>query len=218
MRLYAASLLLMMIAGVDALAASFDCTKAASKVEKLICADAQLSAQDETLAAVYRQAAQLTPGEAEPKLSQRAWLKQRNACADVDCVAQAYRQRIAELEDALGQDLNADAIAGTYARRDPDFPEEHAPAEITLTALPDGRVAVGGEALWIGNADTGNVHTGTLEGDHELHAGRIDYRDGTDEWSCVLTLRFTRDALDIDEPRMTCGGANVSFAGHYVRQ
>lgn len=217
MRLHAPTLLLMVIV-VDAQAASFDCAKAATKVEKLICADAQLSAQDETLAAAYRQAASITPGGAEPKQSQRAWLKRRNACADVDCIAESYRQRVAELEDAIGQDLNAEAIAGTYTRRDPDFPEEHAPAEITLSALPDGRVAIGGEALWIGNADTGNVHVGTLEGNHELHAGRIDYRDGVDEWSCVLTLRFTRDALNVDEPRMTCGGANVSFAGHYIRK
>ena len=46
----------------------------------------------------------------------------------------------------------------------------------------------------------------------------IEYRDGDDDWSCVLTLRFSRDALDINEPRPTCGGANVSFAGHYVRE
>ena len=47
-------------------AASFDCAKASTKVEELVCADAALSAQDETLAAVYRQAASLTPGGSEP--------------------------------------------------------------------------------------------------------------------------------------------------------
>lgn len=218
MRLHVSALLpLMMIACVDVPAASFDCTKAATKVEKLICADSGLSTQDKTLAAVYRQAASLTAGGSEPRQSQRLWLKRRNACADADCVAALYASRIAELEDAIGQDLNAETIAGTYTRRDDDYSDDGEPSEITLRALPDGRVAIDGEALWIGNADTGNVHTGTISGDHDVHAGRIYYRDGTDEWSCVLTLRFTRDALDIDEPRMTCGGANVSFAGHYVR-
>mgnify|MGYP000853181553 FL=1 len=197
-------------------AASFDCTKATTEVEKLVCADAALSAQDEALAATYRQAASLTtPGDTEPRASQRAWLKQRNACTEAECVANAYRARIAELEDAIGQDLNAEAIAGSYTRRDRNYSDEGEPSEITVRALPDGRVTIEGEALWIGNAETGNVNTGTLEGDHELRAGVVDYRDGDDEWSCVLTLRFGRDSIDIDEPRPSCGGNHVRFGGHY---
>lgn len=199
-------------------AASFDCAKASTKVEKLVCADAALSAQDETLAAVYRQAASLTLGGSEPRQSQRAWMKRRNACADADCIAQAYATRIAELADAIGQDLGAEAIAGSYVRQDPAFTSERDPAAIRVRALADGRVAIEGDASWVGNAETGNVHVGTIEGEYELRAGVIEYRDGDDEWSCVLTLRFSRDALDIDEPRPTCGGANVSFAGHYVRE
>lgn len=199
-------------------AASFDCAKATTKVEKQVCADEALSAQDETLAAVYRQAASLTSGGPEPKQSQRAWLKRRNACADPGCIAQAYASRIAELEDAIGQDLGAEAIAGSYVRKDASYSFEHEPAEIRVRALADGRVAIDGDANWVGNAETGNVHIGTIEGEYELRAGVIEYRDGDDEWACVLTLRFRRDALDVDEPRPTCGGANVSFAGHYVRE
>ncbi len=216
-RLFAAMLVLVGLSSIEA--ASFDCAKATTKVEKLVCADIALSAQDDALAATYRQAASLTkPGDSEPKASQRAWLKQRNACADAKCVAAAYRARIAELEDAIGQDLNAEAVAGTYVRRDDDYSDEGEPSEISVRALPDGRVAIDGEALWIGNADTGNVNTGTLEGEYGLHGGTVDYRDGDDEWSCVLTLRFTRDALDIREPKATCGGMNVRFGGHYVRR
>ena len=86
-----------------------------------------------------------------------------------------------------------------------------------VRALPDGRVAIEGEALWIGNAETGNVNTGTLEGTHDLRGGAIAYRDGDDDWSCVLTLRFARETLEVDEPRRTCGGMNVSFGGRYFR-
>lgn len=199
-------------------AASFDCDNASTKVELIVCADTALSDLDEQLASIYRQALGLAQaGTSEPKASQRAWLKRRNACADASCVTAAYRERIAELEDVVGQELSGENIVGIYTRRDPDFAKESAPAEITIRALPDGRVAVAGEALWIGNADTGNVNIGTLEGEYVLRSGTVEYRDGDDEWSCVLTLRFTRDGLDVHEPKMTCGGMNVSFGGHYVR-
>ncbi len=214
------TLLVAMFVATGAIeAASFDCAKAATKVEMLVCANAALSAQDEALAATYRQAASLSkPGDSEPKTSQRAWLKQRNVCADAECVAAAYRARIAELEDAIGQDLNAEAIAGSYTRRDDDYSDESEPSDITVRALPDGRVTIEGEALWVGDAETGNVNTGTIDGDHDVRAGRVDYRDGNDEWSCVLTLRFSRLALDVDEPNPTCGGHRVRFGGHYIRR
>ncbi|HWT15724.1 MAG TPA: lysozyme inhibitor LprI family protein [Patescibacteria group bacterium] len=215
MRLSVASLLLL--ATLDAYAASFDCAKAATKVESMVCTDTTLSALDDTMSDLYGQAAALTPDDAEPKQSQRAWLRQRNACTDADCIAAAYRKRIAELEDTIGQDLSADAVAGTYTRDDADHSTEREPAEIRVRALPDGRVAIEGEALWIGNAETGNVNTGTLEGTHELRGGAIAYRDGDDDWSCVLTLRFARETLEVDEPRRTCGGMNVSFGGRYFR-
>ncbi|HWT15210.1 MAG TPA: lysozyme inhibitor LprI family protein, partial [Patescibacteria group bacterium] len=212
-------LLLCLLPCASARAASFDCAKATTTVEQLVCTNPALSDLDDDLAATYRQATSLaSPGDAEPKQSQRTWLKRRNACSDADCVAAAYQARIAELEDAIGQDLNAEAIAGTYTRRDNDYSDDGEPSEITVRALPDGRVAIDGEALWIGNADAGNVHTGTLEGDYALRGGRIDYRDGDDEWSCALTLRFARDALDVHEPRPTCGGMNVRFGGRYVKR
>ena len=57
-RLFAAMLFLVGLSSIDA--ASFDCAKATTKVEKLVCADIALSAQDDALAATYRQAASLT--------------------------------------------------------------------------------------------------------------------------------------------------------------
>lgn len=212
-------LLLLLSPLASAHAASFDCAKATTMVEQLVCTNAALSDLDDALAATYRQAVSLAkPGDSEPKSSQRLWLKRRNACNDADCIAASYQARIAELEDAIGQDLGAETVAGTYTRRDGEYSDEAEPAEITVRALPDGRVAIEGEALWVGNADTGNVHTGTLDGEFDLRGGRVAYRDGDDEWSCVLTLRFTRDALEVDEPKTTCGGMNVRFGGRYVKR
>lgn len=79
-------------------AASFDCAKAATNIEKMICMDAILSKQDEQLAQEY-QAVMAKIGDKESlKKAQHIWLKERrNACKDAMCLMQAYHERIAEL-------------------------------------------------------------------------------------------------------------------------
>jgi len=79
-------------------AASFDCAKAGTKVEKLICADQKLSKQDDDLKSAYQAVYTLTADRAALKWAQRDWLKARNACKDTACVKQAYQTRQAELE------------------------------------------------------------------------------------------------------------------------
>jgi uncharacterized protein len=89
---------LLALVAANAGAASFDCTKAASRIEKLICADAELSRLDSELGQLYDDARRAAGTDlATLKRAQRAWLKQREDCGDSDCVARAYRQRIAEL-------------------------------------------------------------------------------------------------------------------------
>ncbi len=85
-------LLACLVAG-QVQAASFDCAKAGTKLEKLICADKELSKLDEDLAAAYADALKSTD-PAKLKAEQKAWLKVRNRCADVVCIQAAYRQRI----------------------------------------------------------------------------------------------------------------------------
>jgi len=94
-----ATLLLLLAPGLAA-AASFDCHKAASKVEKMICADPALSRLDEQLADEYRAA--ILRGGPTPALksAQLAWLKKsRGACADGKCLRAAYETRIAQLRE-----------------------------------------------------------------------------------------------------------------------
>jgi uncharacterized protein len=81
-----------------AYAASFDCTKAATKTEKLICADEKLSALDEQLATAYKTASETVTDKNALKAQQKKWLKQkRNVCSDVACLSQAYQARISAL-------------------------------------------------------------------------------------------------------------------------
>lgn len=78
-------------------AASFDCTKATSKIEKMICNDSDLSQLDEDLSAAYRSALQEGKQSEELKQDQRRWIKERNSCSDITCVKESYKSRIATL-------------------------------------------------------------------------------------------------------------------------
>ncbi|MDO8466251.1 MAG: lysozyme inhibitor LprI family protein [Gallionella sp.] len=76
-------------------AASFDCAKAQTNVEKLICADAGLSKLDEELNTAYKTFLNIS-GEHQDviKNAQRFWLKIRDACSDAECLRQSYEKRL----------------------------------------------------------------------------------------------------------------------------
>ncbi|MDP3479184.1 MAG: lysozyme inhibitor LprI family protein, partial [Desulfoprunum sp.] len=86
-------------------AASFDCGKASSKIEKLICDSPSLSALDEDLDKAYKLVQNNSTHEEVQLLikDQRQWLKgTRNACGDEACLAQAYSSRIEAIKPATG--------------------------------------------------------------------------------------------------------------------
>lgn len=81
---------------------SFDCAKAESEAETMVCADYGLAALDNRLAEVY--ASELTKPGASKDLAatQRGWVKGRDECWKAEdkklCVEEEYRTRIAELQ------------------------------------------------------------------------------------------------------------------------
>lgn len=125
--------LLAILLATSAWGASFDCARATQPVERAICGDAETSALDERLAAVFRRAL-ATPWGETVRDEQRAWLRgQRNAAAaDPARLRDAYRRRIAALEASVA--LAADpALSGLTEARigaacvplppDPESPE-----------------------------------------------------------------------------------------------
>ncbi|MFJ2688516.1 lysozyme inhibitor LprI family protein [Pseudomonas sp. NPDC087342] len=118
-----------------------DCTKAASAVEKTICASAALYELDTQMGAAYRGLVKASP-QAQPglKTAQRAWLKTRDQCAeDVDCLDQRYRERLQSLQKQLSetvayQPVEIDRLVledlrqaiQTANKTDPEFPLERA--------------------------------------------------------------------------------------------
>lgn len=81
-----------------ALGPSFDCTKAATPVEKMICDSAELAEVDQQLAATYKKALGASNDVAAMRKAQNAWRREaRDICRDAKCVMDAYRTKLAEL-------------------------------------------------------------------------------------------------------------------------
>jgi uncharacterized protein YecT (DUF1311 family) len=81
-------------------AALFNCGKASSYSEHMVCAVPQLSSLDEVLAHNYgvMKAANIGEGaRTDLKVTQRAWLVERDQCDNVDCLIDIYRQRVDEI-------------------------------------------------------------------------------------------------------------------------
>lgn len=80
-------------------AASFDCAKAKTSVEKLVCSDPSISALDDALNEEYETATAVNSDEENSSLraQQKAWLASRNKCADIACLRRSYEKRIKEL-------------------------------------------------------------------------------------------------------------------------
>ncbi|MBK6854161.1 MAG: DUF1311 domain-containing protein [Burkholderiales bacterium] len=101
-------------ASTPAYAASFDCTKARSATERMICTDQKLSSLDEDLARHYARALERVEDTAELKRMQRNWLAtQRRECLDANCLVSAYQNRITELQSDVRDTENVPPAAST---------------------------------------------------------------------------------------------------------
>ena len=137
------------LAVAPAAAQSFECGKAQSAVEKMICADATLRELDEYLGRYYAAARTELEGAASClQTDQAQWLKTtRGGCRDVACLRTAYLNRLAELDPLQ---------PGVTAIRNIELPAEApallwviGPAADTVAAPPNARASAfeGGGAI-----------------------------------------------------------------------
>ncbi|WP_299473744.1 MliC family protein [uncultured Roseibium sp.] len=107
---FGAALVTVVFSGTFAVAAepAFDCAKAESSAEKLICSHDELAELDQKLASVYEQAvdavetyANKSDALSELRAFQRGWVKGRDECWKADdelaCIRAEYEYRIAEI-------------------------------------------------------------------------------------------------------------------------
>lgn len=103
-------------APASAAAPSFDCAKAGSEAEKLVCKDPELAALDRTLADDYQKALSRPGSDKDMLLStQNGWVSGRDDCwkeADLGrCVREAYLTRIFELRSTDGAVQEAPVVS-----------------------------------------------------------------------------------------------------------
>lgn len=83
-------------------AASFDCAKAATKTEKMICADEKISKLDEEMAALYKQAREKSNDKALFIEDHKRWLRvNRNKCFLSQCLYDSYVVQIEALKGVI---------------------------------------------------------------------------------------------------------------------
>lgn len=79
-------------------AAGFDCRKASTLVEQLICRDKKLSVLDDQMAATFKSSKTVSDDPERLRFEQRRWIENtRDACTSLDCLYNAYDSRLAEL-------------------------------------------------------------------------------------------------------------------------
>ncbi|MGZ2746914.1 lysozyme inhibitor LprI family protein [Burkholderia stagnalis] len=83
---------------VSAHAAGIDCSAAKTRTDRLICDDKALVSADSALASAYDATVDAAADPRAVIQSQRAWLRQRDACGDAACAAAAYQDRMAALK------------------------------------------------------------------------------------------------------------------------
>lgn len=79
-------------------AASFDCSKASTDVEKLICSNSDLSSIDDDVSLLYSQANKLLSDKDSLKKEQIRWIKETRTCGlDYSCIYEKYSERKKQL-------------------------------------------------------------------------------------------------------------------------
>jgi hypothetical protein len=184
---------LLALAATASLQPSFDCARARTQAERIVCHDDQLAAYDRAIAYSYKFMRRY-PGY---KTNQTKWLRRRNACSTVQCIRAAYDANIRNL---VTFGLWDQPEVKTYKRLD---------GKSTLRVLGLGKhwylfTVLGTESepfAWGGT-------TGVIQ----LRKGRADWRRD----HCVLGFTFRKERWTVEQPHL-CKSDSMSVTGIYRR-
>ena len=169
---YLLALALVSAFAAPAYSASFDCSKSAGRIEKLVCSNSKLSELDEALAILYKRVLAETPVPEDSREQQRNWIKGwRDSCKDAPCLEDAYANRIAELK----RDSRHLPFKPSFDRPLLFFP--------ALASTKSEPLAVKKEPLEL---------TGRIEFNHDAAGGKYDISSG----KTYYTIRYVWDMTD----------------------
>lgn len=109
--------------------AVWDCAKARTQVERLICANPDIRARDARMGVLYTELQALG---LSPERMQKAWLRnERAACGDADCLRALYSQRIRYFESLVRSGIAERESVRVEADPEPVAPTADPPAPDT---------------------------------------------------------------------------------------
>ncbi|MGO4723561.1 MULTISPECIES: lysozyme inhibitor LprI family protein [unclassified Inquilinus] len=194
---------------------SFDCAKARTHVEKVLCSggNSGMGWIDQTMADLY-QAVHQAPGAdaAALQASQRAWLVQRNHCSGSDekvmnCLLDSYRARYVELSAPYDQHH----LTGSYSN-------DRVGGFLDGVLFPDGSLSVSISST--GPAPAYDQCSVTFRA--PLDGGKVHYVAPPDpdipDSKCTVDLTVSGSEIRVvpTDCRESCGNG-ASFDGVYKR-
>ncbi|HEX5000007.1 MAG TPA: MliC family protein [Terriglobia bacterium] len=172
---------------------SFDCAKATSPAEKLVCGNTELAELDRKLAAVYARA--MSPESPWPpeerdvqRGAQRTWMAERDACSkgkDIShCVRSSYQRRLTVLQIKIG-DLMAPTPVGYRCKGIEGTPVTV--AYYKQTEPPSAVITVGGRQTVVFQSPSGSGARYTDNGvEFWDHQGEATLEWYGKKYSCVV--------------------------------
>ena len=187
-------------------APSFDCAKATTVAEKLICRDPELAAADRAMAMLY---AAVPRSDRRTRSEQIDFLRHkfyRPRCSDKECMAGVYEDRLGELFSA-----------SRLKTRDYSNGPEHT---LSIISVGDGWYAFKAQGLWIGS-QPGQVNDAEASGVFKLVNGRAS-RAPIASYDCGWKIRrLSSDRWKLEDwpgaDGPACGGVNATVEGVYSR-
>lgn len=180
--------------------ASFDCRRAASPAERMVCADPLLATYDRGVAAAYRAA--LAARYAHARDGQRAWLRERDRCGDLVCLRRSYAERLQSLFEGVPE-------RGALVRPDRT-------GWLTMLPLGSGDYAFHINAFHQGLMPSA-VNTGDATGVVRTRGGAGTYLDDVCAIAFEAIVRGRGWRVDVNDD-VACGaGHNVRLGGRFGR-
>lgn len=193
---------------------SFDCSKAKTHVEKVLCSggNSGMGWIDQTMADLYKAVREAPDADAAAlEASQRAWLAKRNQCKGSDekvmnCLIDSYRARYVELSSSYDQQHLTGQFTNTLGILDG-------------VLFPDGNLAVNiSTDVGAPSYDSCSVtFRAPLDGTAVHHVFTPEEM-GTDD-QCTVDMKVTSSQIEVlsKDCRTLCGNS-ASFDGTYKRQ
>jgi uncharacterized protein len=198
-KVFELTLLICLGSGV-AHGASFDCNKASTRSEKIICSDSKLSSADERLAKVYKEALAASADKEALRHEQKEWLaSERDVCATVACMLDAYLARIGQLEKIPG---GAATASNSTTRAAPI---------LVIQAVPENPP----NALERNNAPARQAVevTGTIEFGHDAAGGNYFVDGGKKKQYTLGYVRVMDDATQEQLSKLADSHVKVTVRG-----